>query len=97
MSAAERLAAVKAQIEALKEKTAALKASKQEQINWAAYGKKSDTAYAFNIRRQLRGHFGKVYCVDWGSDNTSLLSASQDGKLIIWNAMSETKKDASEC
>lgn len=76
---AERLAAVKQSIETLKEKIAALKTAKQEQINWASYGKKSEVAYAFAIRRQLRGHFGKVYAVDWGSDNTSLLSASQDG------------------
>lgn len=52
-SAAERLAAVKQEIESLKEKIAANKTAKQEQINWAAYGKKSEVAFNFNIRRQV--------------------------------------------
>ena len=50
---AERLASVKQQIESLKEKIAALKTAKQEQINWEAYGKKSEVAFNFSIRRQV--------------------------------------------
>ena len=52
------------------------------------------------IRRTLKGHFGKVYAVHWSGNgyessfaqNEStvyrhdLVSASQDGKLIIWNS-----------
>lgn len=47
-------------------------------------------------RRQLKGHFGKVYAMHWGGSGSSdeLVSASQDGKLIIWNAMSTLKKQA---
>jgi guanine nucleotide-binding protein G(I)/G(S)/G(T) subunit beta-1 len=36
-------------------------------------------------RRNLQGHFGKVYAVSWSGDGTHLVSASQDGKLMIWN------------
>jgi guanine nucleotide-binding protein G(I)/G(S)/G(T) subunit beta-1 len=36
----------------------------------------------------------QVYALDWGNDNSTLVSASQDGKLLIWNAFTEAKKDA---
>jgi len=47
-------------------------------------------------RRQLRGHFGKVYAMHWAGAGASdeLVSASQDGKLIIWNASTTNKKQA---
>jgi len=41
----------------------------------------------------LQGHFGKVYAMHWSDDNRSIVSASQDGKLIIWNAMQGSKVD----
>lgn len=34
-------------------------------------------------RRVLRGHYAKIYSLAWGRDSTSLVSASQDGKLIV--------------
>ncbi len=45
-------------------------------------------------RRILKGHFGKVYAMHWGGDSTQLVSASQDGKLIVWNAYSTNKVQA---
>jgi len=45
-------------------------------------------------RRILRGHFGKVYAMHWSGDSTNLVSASQDGKLIIWNALTTNKTQA---
>ena len=45
-------------------------------------------------RRTLRGHFGKVYALHWSGDSTCLVSASQDGKLIVWNAMQNVKLQA---
>merc|ERR1712196_459211 len=43
--------------------------------------------------RHLRGHFGKVYAMHWAgpSSHRTLVSASQDGKLIIWNAYTTNK------
>jgi guanine nucleotide-binding protein G(I)/G(S)/G(T) subunit beta-1 len=95
-AAAARLATVKQDIEALKGKIAAVKQTKEDQINWEQYGRQSNVAFDFMTRRQLRGHFGKVYALDWGggTETNTLLSASQDGKLLLWNAMSEAKKDA---
>lgn len=46
-------------------------------------------------RRDLKGHFGKVYAMHWGGPGTyKLVSASQDGKLIIWNAVTTNKMQA---
>lgn len=44
------------------------------------------------VRRTLRGHYGKIYAVQWSVDNMSVVSASQDGKLMVWNANTENKK-----
>jgi len=46
-------------------------------------------------RRFLRGHFGKIYAMQWcPAAGHFLASASQDGKLIIWNALSQNKINA---
>lgn len=43
-------------------------------------------------RRTLRGHFGKIYAMHWSPANKdNLVSASQDGKLIVWNAFTSNK------
>lgn len=42
-------------------------------------------------RRILRGHFGKVYAVCWSGDSIDLVSASQDGKLMVWNGLTTNK------
>lgn len=48
--------------------------------------------FEFKVRRQLTGHYGKVYALHWSGDENKLLSASQDGKLIIWNAFATAKQ-----
>jgi guanine nucleotide-binding protein G(I)/G(S)/G(T) subunit beta-1 len=45
-------------------------------------------------RRVLRGHFAKVYTMHWAEDKRHMVSASQDGKLIIWNAFTTNKVNA---
>jgi len=46
-------------------------------------------------RRILKGHFGKIYALHWSAaDSRHLVSASQDGKLIIWNAFTGNKVHA---
>jgi len=39
----------------------------------------------------LKGHFAKVYAMQWCADRRHLVSASQDGKLIVWNALTSNK------
>ena len=46
------------------------------------------------LRRTLKGHFGKVYAMHWANNSHDLVSASQDGKLIVWNAYSTNKVQA---
>jgi guanine nucleotide-binding protein G(I)/G(S)/G(T) subunit beta-1 len=45
-------------------------------------------------RRILKGHFGKIYAAHWATDARHLVSASQDGKLIIWNGFTTNKVHA---
>eukprot|EP00613_Pedinella_sp_CCMP2098_P043059 CAMPEP_0171781714 /NCGR_PEP_ID=MMETSP0991-20121206/60404_1 /TAXON_ID=483369 /ORGANISM="non described non described, Strain CCMP2098" /LENGTH=365 /DNA_ID=CAMNT_0012389397 /DNA_START=189 /DNA_END=1283 /DNA_ORIENTATION=+ len=46
------------------------------------------------LTKTLNGHFGKVYAMHWSGDAEHLMSASQDGKLIIWHAATGTKASA---
>lgn len=41
------------------------------------------------LRRQLRGHYGKITALHWNSD--SLVSAGQDGNLLLWSPISSHK------
>lgn len=49
---------------------------------------------AVKPRHLLKGHSDKVASVRWGSDSRSILSASQDGFMIIWDAITGFKLDA---
>ena len=55
---------------------------------------------AVKLRRLLKGHFGKVYALHWSrktlddDSGVQILSASQDGKLIVWNGHSTNKVQA---
>jgi guanine nucleotide-binding protein G(I)/G(S)/G(T) subunit beta-1 len=42
-------------------------------------------------RRALRGHLAKIYAMHWAADRRHLVSASQDGKLIVWDAYTTNK------
>lgn len=45
-------------------------------------------------RRILKGHLAKVYALEWSTDKKHIVSASQDGKLLIWNAYTTNKLHA---
>ena len=59
---------------------------------------------ALEQRKALRGHFGKVYALQWGVNDEAehqmsggsvkIVSASQDGKLVVWNGMTTNKLNA---
>ena len=46
------------------------------------------------IRRTLKGHLAKIYALHWSDDNKHVVSASQDGKLLVWDAISTNKVHA---
>ncbi len=43
-------------------------------------------------RRILKGHQGKVLAIDWSIDKRHMVSTSQDGKLIVWDAFTTNKE-----
>eukprot|EP00088_Acartia_fossae_P002470 TRINITY_DN1099_c1_g1_i1.p1 TRINITY_DN1099_c1_g1~~TRINITY_DN1099_c1_g1_i1.p1 ORF type:complete len:341 (+),score=61.34 TRINITY_DN1099_c1_g1_i1:265-1287(+) len=45
-------------------------------------------------RRTLKGHLAKIYAMHWSEDSRNLVSASQDGKLIVWDSYSTNKVHA---
>ncbi|XP_043935543.1 guanine nucleotide-binding protein G(I)/G(S)/G(T) subunit beta-3 [Protopterus annectens] len=48
-------------------------------------------------RRTLRGHLAKIYAMHWSADSSEarlLVSASQDGKLIVWDTYTTNKVHA---
>ncbi|KAL0278420.1 UNVERIFIED_CONTAM: hypothetical protein PYX00_000247 [Menopon gallinae] len=46
------------------------------------------------LRRILKGHQAKVLCSDWSPDKRHIVSSSQDGKMIIWDAFTTNKEHA---
>jgi len=46
---------------------------------------------SMKVRRTLKGHLAKIYALHWAADKRHLVSASQDGKLIVWDAHSTNK------
>lgn len=53
----------------------------------------SPTFVDMKPRHICRGHFDKIYALSWNPDVESrkLVSASQDGRLLIWNGMTTNK------
>lgn len=49
---------------------------------------------SFRARKILRGHLAKIYAMHWANDSRQLVSASQDGKLIVWDAYTTNKVHA---
>ncbi|CAK9291325.1 unnamed protein product [Gordionus sp. m RMFG-2023] len=45
-------------------------------------------------RRILKGHQSKILCIDWSLDKHHLVSSSQDGKIIVWDAFTTNKEHA---
>jgi len=52
----------------------------------------SQREVSFKVAHELTGHYGKVYALDWRRDSIHLASASQDGKLLVWDGISTNKK-----
>lgn len=94
-----RLKAVEAEVEDLKAQIDALRKEKNDQgmgeiASQNGPLKELRKPPSIKLRRTLKGHFGKVYAMHWSGDSDSLLSASQDGKLIVWNAKANVKTNA---
>jgi len=94
---AARIAEAKRQVENLKQQVT--KAQEQKMSDYSgikniAAGKTAPLGPTPKVRRTLKGHFGKIYAMHWSGNSKDLVSASQDGKLIVWDAMVNTKAQA---
>ena len=45
----------------------------------------------YKVRKTLKGHSSKIYAMHWSPSQPYLVSAGQDGKLIVWNGISGNK------
>lgn len=97
-SMTERIEAARVEVENLKAEIDKIREQKQDKTMAEVSAAKSLRTIRrppqTKLRRTLKGHFGKVYAMHWAGDSQSLVSASQDGKLIIWNAYTTNKLQA---
>ena len=103
---AAKVAAAKKEIEGFRGKLASAKArlmnaskAKKDGFEgvekvYSTQGKSTEGFDQLKVRRRLEGHFGKVYSLHWSGNGTDLVSASQDGKLMLWNALKSAKLQA---
>jgi len=82
---------IKAKIESLKQQIQATRPDGSVAFQDVTSSNTIDMGKSLTPRRVLKGHFGKVYACHWAGKSTQLVSASQDGKLIIWNARTTNK------
>ena len=89
----------KAQLVSLKTELEALKQRKANLEDLASLNVAGAPKYHIKNRKVLKGHFAKIYAMHWchsdaAETNKWLVSASQDGKLIVWNSASGNKVHA---
>uniref|UniRef100_H2ZC26 Uncharacterized protein n=1 Tax=Ciona savignyi TaxID=51511 RepID=H2ZC26_CIOSA len=72
----------------IRDKRLALKDSSLSEV---AAGVDAIGRVQMRTRRTLRGHLAKIYAMHWGTDSRHVVSASQDGKLILWDSYTTNK------
>merc|ERR1711915_235337 len=92
----ERHAAATAKVNALRERIKAkrLQLLDTDVATYASSNGRTPISFSFTdlvCCRTLQGHTGKVYSLDWTSEKNRIVSASQDGRLIVWNALTSQK------
>jgi len=76
------------EIKGLKEELLRLKQEREFAENPPLRSKAEKRTIALKERRHLKGHFGKVYALAWFHDGIHIASIAQDGKAILWDALS---------
>ncbi|KAI8846102.1 WD40-repeat-containing domain protein [Chytridium lagenaria] len=89
---AERIAIARKEAEQLKEKIKQKKdALADTTLKAVAADLEPLPRIGMKVRRTLKGHLAKIYAMHWASDKRHLVSASQDGKLIVWDSITTNK------
>jgi len=92
---AERIAAARLEAESLKEKIKQKKdALADTTLRQMSQEVEPLPRIVMKVRRTLKGHLAKIYAMHWATDKRHLVSASQDGKLIVWDAYTTNKVHA---
>jgi guanine nucleotide-binding protein G(I)/G(S)/G(T) subunit beta-1 len=85
------------EIKELKEKIKKKKEGKHDTTLSEVNNNNDDVNYAkfkLKLRRTLKGHLAKIYAMHWSMEREKLVSASQDGKLLVWDALTTNKLHA---
>jgi len=92
---AGRIEAAKKEAEELKEQIRKNREAKAD-TTLRTYTKELPAApkCALKVRRTLKGHLAKIYALHWSEEKTKLVSASQDGKLLVWDGLTTNKLHA---
>ncbi|KAL2088780.1 hypothetical protein ACEWY4_015679 [Coilia grayii] len=91
----ETVAALKKETETLKTKLEAERSKLQDvELNQLAEKVEAVGQLNIRVRRVLKGHANKVLCMDWCTDKRRMVSSSQDGKIIVWDAYTTNKEHA---
>eukprot|EP00029_Vermamoeba_vermiformis_P011992 TRINITY_DN67_c0_g1_i1.p1 TRINITY_DN67_c0_g1~~TRINITY_DN67_c0_g1_i1.p1 ORF type:complete len:351 (-),score=60.33 TRINITY_DN67_c0_g1_i1:188-1240(-) len=95
---ADRIQQVRKEIETLKEQLKKKRGEKND-IELAQFVENGDLnlpekGEKIRVRRTLKGHLAKIYAMHWSEDKVHLVSASQDGKLLVWDALTTNKVHA---
>lgn len=96
-SASERVALLRAEADALKAKIKEDKAAKADTTlkSYAQkYASSNPLKLRMNMKKTYQGHLQKIYHMHWAEDSRHLVSASMDGKLLVWDAYTNNKLHA---
>jgi len=91
---ASRINKAKKEIEDLKQAIAQQRQQKADKMLMECCENIPKTVLRMKPRSVLKGHLAKIYAMHWSDDSRHLVSASQDGKLIVWNALTGNKVHA---
>ena len=79
------------QMESLREKMKEIREKQPKDLLSEVCKDMNIKEYEPRLRATGCGHFGKVYAINWGSDSQYIVTAAQDGKILVWNSHSMKK------
>jgi len=95
MSNKEKIEALRAEIKDLKEKINNANADKNDTTLAKLAGDATiPSGEKHKMKRTLKGHLAKIYALAWSASPFLIVSASQDGKLLVWDALTTNKTHA---